>query len=184
MKRIQRGDIVDYQTYEEMRPEFRRRVMAEKSRRRVHVGSHFTFLFENELTLRYQVQEMMRVERIVKELEILREIETYDGLLGGEGELACTLLVEIDDPKERDARLREWHALPDHLYARMTDGTIVRPAVDEGQRSAERISSVQYLKFSVGSEVPFAVGVDLPGMSAETVLTEDQRAALKGDLRC
>jgi Protein of unknown function (DUF3501) len=182
MKRIARSDIVDYQTYEELRPDFRRRVMAEKDRRRVLVGPCFNFLFENELTLRYQVQEMMRAERIVRERDIEQEIATYDGLLGGPGELACTLLVELSDSRDRDHKLHQWLALPEHIYLRLADGSLVRPVVDAGQRSEERISSVQYLKFPVGSGLPAAVGIDLPGMACETVLTAEQQAALAEDL--
>lgn len=180
--RIRRDEIVDYETYEEAREEFRRQVMAEKDRRRIHVGDHFTFLFENELTMRYQIQEMIRAERMVREKDILHEIETYSGILGGPGELGCTLLIEIDDPADRDRKLRAWRGLPEKLYARLADGRIVRPEFDPGQRSAERISSVQYLKFPAGREAPIAIGVDFPGLEAETRLNDDQRAALAEDL--
>jgi len=182
MKKIQRSDIVDYQTYEEIRPDFRRRVMAEKDRRRISVGPCFTFLFENELTLRYQVQEMMRVERIVREQDILHEMETYGSLLGDQGELACTLLIELDKHQEQELKLREWYALPEHIYLRRGDGSLTRPVVDEEQRNTERISSVQYLKFSIGQEPPVAIGIDLPGITCETVLTQEQRAAIAEDL--
>jgi hypothetical protein len=183
VKPVQRDDIVDYQTYEELRPAFREEVMAAKSTRRVHVGDHLTFLFENPLTIRYQIQEMMRAERIVREKEIRHEIDTYNGLLGGDGELGCTLLVEIDDPGTRDAQLTEWFALPEHLYVLLEDGRRIRPAFDEGQRGRGRLSSVQYLKFAVEGRVPVAVGTDLPGLQVETPLTEAQRAALGSDLK-
>ncbi|MDP6935266.1 MAG: DUF3501 family protein, partial [Myxococcota bacterium] len=81
---VQRDQIVDIVTYEDLRPNFREEVMAEKSRRRVHLGV-FTFLFENALTIRYQVQEMMRVERIVRESSIIHELQTYNELLGAPG---------------------------------------------------------------------------------------------------
>jgi hypothetical protein len=182
MKRVHRSDVLDWQTYEEIRPELRRAAMAAKDLRRIHLADRFTFLFENELTMRYQVQEMMRAERIVREQDILHEIETYNGVLGSDGELGCTLLIEIEDPAERDAKLRAWRALPDHLYARLADGRRIRPAFDEAQRSAERISSVQYLRFPVGTEAPVALGLDLPGLECEVELTPEQRAALEEDL--
>ena len=93
---VERSEIVDYQTYEELRPDIRAAVMKEKEHRRIHVGPHLTFLFETHATMRYQVQEMMRAEQIVKEAEILHEIETYNEVLGGPGELGCTLLVELE----------------------------------------------------------------------------------------
>jgi hypothetical protein len=182
VKPVQRDEIVDYQTYEEIRPRFREEVMAAKSERRIHVGNHLTFLFENPLTIRYQIQEMMRAERIVREKDIRHELDTYNGVLGGPGELGCTLLVEIDDPGNRDARLGEWFDLPEHLYARLEDGRRIRPDFDEGQRGRGRLSSVQYLKFPVEGHVPVAMGSDLPGLEVETRLTEAQRAALGRDL--
>jgi len=182
MKTVQRSEILDYQTYEETREAFRRKVLAEKERRRIHVGDYLTFLFENPLTIRYQVQEMMRTEKIVKEKDILHELETYNQLLGGEGELGATLLIEIDNVEERDVKLREWFTLPEQIYALTGDGTRVRASFDSGQRGRDRLSSVQYLKFPVQGNVPVAIGVDHPSLQAETHLTEDQREALKQDL--
>jgi hypothetical protein len=182
MKPVLRADLVDYQTYEDIRPGFRQQAMAAKDVRRVHVGDSLTFLFENTLTVRYQIQEMMRTERIVKERDILHELETYNALLGGPGELGCTLLIEIDDPLVRAVRLAEWYRLPEQLYVRTSDGTKVRPTFDEAQRGDGRLSSVQYLKFAVGGAVPVAIGTDLPGLETETVLSSEQRAALADDL--
>jgi hypothetical protein len=182
VKPVERSEVVDYRSYEELRPALRQAVMEAKGRRRIHVGASFTFLFENALTIRYQVQEMMRAERIVRERDIRHELETYNALLGGEGELGCTLLIEIDDPGERAVRLREWLALPEHIYARLPDGTRVRPRFDPAQRGEERLSSVQYLKFAVGRDAPIAIGIDLPGIESETALTPEQRAALAQDL--
>ncbi len=182
MKTVQRSEIIDYQTYEDLRPEFREHVFAAKARRRIHVGDCLTFLFENALTVRYQVQEMMRAERMVREKDIQHELATYNQLIGGEGELGCTLMIEVDDPEERSQKLRHWLALPQHIYARLSDGRKIRPSFDPAQVGRDRLSSVQYLKFPVGGAVPVAVGTDLPGMEAETKLSEDQRAALGEDL--
>ena len=182
MKPVERSEILDYQTYEDRRGAFRREVMAAKTRRRIHAGECLTCLFENRLTIRYQVQEIMRAERIARERDILHELDTYNALLGAEGELGCTLLIEIDDPQERAVRLREWYRLPEHLYARMEDGRKIRPLFDEAQRGTDRVSSVQYLKFPVRGETPIAIGADHPSLTAETLLTIDQRAALREDL--
>lgn len=182
MRTVERSEIVDYQTYEETRSQFQREIFAVKARRRITVGDCFTFLFENRLTMRYQVQEMMRAEKIVREKDILHELETYNAVLGGDGELGCTLLIEIDDPDQRAVKLREWLKLPEHVYALLADGTRIRPTFDRAQVGLERLSSVQYLKFPVGDRVPVAVGVDLPGIQNEARLTADQRAALAEDL--
>jgi hypothetical protein len=183
-KPVERSEIVDYQTYEELRPDIRAAVMKEKEDRRVHAGPSLTFLFETHATMRYQIQEMMRAEQIVKETEILHEIETYNEVLGGPGELGCTLLVEIDDPKERETKLARWLDLPKHLYAKREDGTKVRPTYDERQVGEERVSSVQYLKFKVGEKAPVAVGCDHedPELKHEATLSDKQRTALQKDL--
>lgn len=182
MKTVSRSEIVDYQTYEDLRAEFRERVFAAKARRRILVGGCLTFLFENALTVRYQVQEMMRVEKIVREKDILHELETYNQLIGGEGELGCTLMIEIDDPDERAQKLRQWLGLPEHIYALLSEGTKIRPTFDRAQVGKERLSSVQYLKFPVRGTVPAAIGTDLPGIEAETRLSEDQKSALAEDV--
>jgi uncharacterized protein DUF3501 len=181
MRKVQRSEILDYQTYDDRRNAARTAIMEVKRPRRIHVGPTLTFLFENAETLRYQIQEVMRTERIVRETEIQQEIDTYNDLLGGAGELACCLLIEIDDRAARDRALRAWRDLPRHLYLR-TDQGLVRPTFDPGQRDDEKISAVQYLKFAVGTGRPLAVGCDLPELVAETVLDDEQRAALAADL--
>ncbi len=163
MRKVLPKEIVDYQTYDETRSEMQKKVFPVKAVRRIHVGEHFTFLFENDLTVRYQVQEMTRAEKIVKASDILHELETYNALLGDNGELGCTLLIEIDDPAERASLLRKWLSLPEHIYALMEDGRKIRPRFDEAQRGQDRISSVQYLKFAVGENLPRHWGSTIPG---------------------
>ena len=182
MKHVERADLLDWVTWSERRGALRERVMAAKAVRRVHIGDYLTLLFENAETIRYQVQEMMRVERIAREADIRRELDTYNELLGGDGELGCTLLVEIEDPIERDAKLRRWRELPARVYAELEDGRRIHARADERQIGADRLSSVQYLKFATGGAVPVAVGTDLPELAAETKLSAEQRAALREDL--
>jgi hypothetical protein len=181
LRKVQRSEILDWKTYDDGRQAARAAIMEVKRPRRIHVGPHLTFLFENADTLRYQVQEVMRAERMVREAEIQQEIDTYNALLGGEGELACALLIEIDDKAERDRALRAWRDLPEHIYLR-TERGLVRPSFDPGQIDDEKISAVQYLRFPVGGAQPLAVGCDLPPLVAETVLDDEQRAALTADL--
>lgn len=182
MKPVLRSEILDHVTYTERREELRAKALVAKAARRVVLAEGtLTFLFENRDTVRYQVQEMMRAEQIVREADILHELETYNELLGGPGELGCTLLIGIDDPAERAKKLGEWLALPQHVYAELADGTRVRATFDPRQVGEERLSSVQYLKLPVG-KAPVAIGVDLPGLTAHQVLTEAQRQALAEDL--
>src|SRR5512138_1420585 len=127
MTAIRREQILDLPTYERARAEIRPAVLEAKRRRRVHVGGVLTFLFENAATIRYQIQEMIRAERITRERDVRHEIESYAEILGGPGELGVTLLIELPDPAERDRRLRDWLALPRHLYVRLAGGEEVRP---------------------------------------------------------
>jgi len=182
MRRVERSDIVDNQTYERERAALRQRVMGVKSRRRIHLGEHLTFLFENLETLRYQVQEMLRVEGRQAEQDVLHEIATYNELLGEPGGLGCTLLIEIEDPAQRDVLLRRWLELPAHLYLELPDGARVRADVDGRQIGDDRLSSVQYLKFACGGRVPVAIGCDLPGLELQAELNPVQKKALAEDL--
>lgn len=181
-RKLRRDEIIDYQSYAEQRDEIREAVMDIKRARRIHVGEHLTFLFENAQTMRYQVQEMMRVEEIVKESAIAHELETYNEVLGGEGELGCSLLIEIDDPVDRRAKLTRWLDLPRHLYVELADGERVAAKFDPRQVGEDRLSAVQYIQFGVGGQAPVAVGCDHPEIDARTELNAEQRAALLQDL--
>jgi hypothetical protein len=182
MRPVTRAELVDYATYRDGRDAVRARILEVKAVRRIHVGPVLTFLFENRETIRYQVQEMMLAERIVREADIQHELETYNEVLGGPGELGATLLIEIDDPGVRDEVLRRWLDLPGHIYARLEDGRRIRPRFDPRQVSEGRLSSVHYLKFPVEGHRPVAIGCDHPELTAEAVLTPEQRQALGEDL--
>lgn len=182
MKPIERHEILDFVTYTEQRETLRASAIQAKSLRRVIVGDAFSFLFENRETVRYQVHEMMRVEQIIKEADILHEIATYSELLGSGGSLGATLLIGIDDERERAIKLRAWLGLLDHVYAELADGTRVRPRWDPRQVGETRLSAVQYLSFPLGGRAPIALGIDMPGMELATRLTDDQHAALQADL--
>ena len=182
MKPVQRAEILDYVTYGEKREEIRAAALRAKSVRRILVGEYFTFLFENHETVRYQVQEMMRVEKIVKEGDIQHELDTYNELLHPKGTIGCTLLIGIDDEAERDEKLKQWMGLNDHIYARTPDGTHIGPSWDPRQVGDTRLSSVQYLSFTLGDDAPVAIGISMPGIEAETELSDGQRDALQSDL--
>ncbi len=182
MRKVQRSDILDYETYNDRRDAVRQRILGEKAKRRVHLGENLTFLFESTDTILYQVQEMMRLEQTVREAEIQHEIDTYNQLLGEEGELGCTLLIEIDNASERDQKLKAWLTLPEHLYLKREDGQLARARWDQAQVGESRLSSVQYLKFTVGGRPPVAIGCDHPALTIEAPLSDAQRETLGLDL--
>jgi hypothetical protein len=181
VRKVRRDELMDLASYERSRPEIRATLLEVKRVRRVHVGP-LTFLFENTATIRYQVQEMVRAERMTRDEDIRRELDTYNELLGGPGELGVSLLIELPDAAERDVKLRQWLGLPDRLYLRLEDGTRVRPRFDARQVGTDRLSSVQYLAFDVKGKVPVAAGSDLPALGVETLLTQEQRDAVAADL--
>ena len=178
---VLRTEILDYQTYEDRREAERVRIFEIKRPRRVHLGDHLTFLFENHDTIRYQIQEMVRVERIVRESSIREEIDAYNEVLGGPGHLGCALLIEIEEEARRQPLLEEWMGLQEHLFAELPNNTRVYAEYDPAQVGERRLSAVQYLTFKL-QESPVALGCDLPVLEGLVALDETQRVALAEDL--
>ena len=178
--RVQRCDILDRAAYEVLRHLIRPELMAQKQLRQVLVADTLNFMFECHATVRYQIQEILRVEGITDELRIGRELDTYNLLLGGPGELGCTLLVELGGAgchRELDAL----SGLESCLYVRMPGGHAVHARATT-ERPSERPSLVQFLSFAVAGVAPAAVGCSHPRLCAEVELTLAQRRALQRDL--
>src|SRR6267154_343501 len=116
MKKISADEILALADYERVRNRLRPLFIHEKERRRLHVGSHLTFIFENAQTAWYQVEEMIRTEKMTERDAIQHEIDTYNELIPAPGELAATLLIEYADPDERDAALARLVGLERHLW--------------------------------------------------------------------
>ncbi len=173
--------MLDYQTYSDGRDAARRVAMAAKQPRRIHLGEHLTFLFENHDTILYQVQEIMLAERIVREAAVSEELDTYNGMLGGPGQLGCALLIEIDDKVERRRVLESWMGLQERIYAVAADGGRAYAEFDPSQVGGDRLSAVQYLLFTLSSP-PVALGCDFHALTLEADLDEVQQGALAADL--
>lgn len=187
---ISRDDLLDLVEYEKARDEIRDSAMAARKLRRVHVGEMVTIAFENVETVKYQIQEMMRAERMVDDDEIDFEISTYTGLLPGPSELSATLFIEIDDTP----RLHEW--LPklvgiEDSVSLAIDGAGVAAAVGEEGRSKEDVTStVHYLRFPLTAEqaqvLRAARGAELviehPNYRARTTLSPETVEALGSDI--
>ncbi len=182
MKRVTREDILDYVTYVEQRDTFREKVLKIKESLRIHLGNNLTFLFENHDTIRYQIQEMMRIEQIVKESDIQHEIDTYNEILGQPGDLGCTLMIEIDDPAERDVKLRKWLGLPEKIYLQVESGQKIFAQFDKAQVGDDRLSSVQYLRFTMNGNAPVNIGVEHEELTIEAPLTSEQRESLAKEI--
>lgn len=148
MNKVVLSEILDIAQYEKARDGFRRRIIELKKNRRVAVGPMVTFVFENHDTVLFQIQEMMRAERIVEEKAIQHEIDTYNQLLPEENELAATMLIELPDA----ARIRD--EITKFLGVNTGEATYLQIGgekspgfFDAGQSDARRISAVQYVRF-------------------------------------
>jgi hypothetical protein len=149
VKPVTLKEIIPFEQYEILRPRLRPLFIAEKERRRLAVGEHLTLLFENGQTVWYQVEEMIRSERISAEDAIRHEIDTYNELLPRPGELTATMLIEYADEAQRDAALRELVGLERHLWIRI--GELREHArFDTRQIATDRISAVQFVRFPLG----------------------------------
>lgn len=193
MKRISTDQILSYPQWESVRPVLRPLFIVEKERRRVHVGPHVTLLFENTQSVWYQIEEMMRVERITEADAIEHEIDTYNGLVPGGGELSATLLIEYEDEIERDAALRALAGFERHLWLRVGDRRI-QAEFDAAQVGEDAVSSVQFVRFAVGGRTgerfvelasagAVSLEIDHPAMTVSAPVAGDLARALADDLR-
>jgi hypothetical protein len=188
MKPLEFSEIRNIAEYELERPSLRQHIIAMKERRRIGVGDHLTLLFENRDTVRYQIQEMMRIERLVKPADIQHEIDTFNELLPGTNELSATLLVEYPTAEERDVKLRQLLGLENHLWLRVAGTALAKARFDTRQIATDRISSVQFVRFVLTPEQAshWSQGatliVDHPAYQAEHTLTAEQLSELAGDL--
>lgn len=184
-------DIQNLHEYELSRPEFRQRVIELKKRRRVALGPIMTLVFENRDTVRFQIQEMIRVERIVRPDRIAEEIAVYNELLPGPGEVAATLFIEVTDPAAVQPTLDRFVGLdaPGRLVLAVGDRAF--PALfAPGQSREDRISAVHYIRFALGEEgrraleagAGAALRVDHGGYRAEAVLGPETLEELGKDL--
>src|SRR6187401_3851484 len=118
MPRITRDSLMTLEAYARERAQFRSRVMAHKKDRTLHLGEHVTLIFEDELTIRYQVQEMLRVERIFEEEGIQDELAAYNPLVPDGRNLKATMMIEYPDPDERSKRLADLIGIEDKVWVR------------------------------------------------------------------
>jgi Protein of unknown function (DUF3501) len=185
-------EVLPVTAYDRVRGLLRPLCIAEKARRRLAVGPHLTLLFENRQTVWYQIQEVLRAERIFEDPAIDAEVATYNELIPRPGELFATLLVEYADPAERDVELARLVGLERHLWL-VLDGRRVGARFDERQISPDRISAVQFIAFLLGADAgrfrelaavgKVSVEVDHPHLSVRIPVEGPLAAALSDDLR-
>jgi GNAT superfamily N-acetyltransferase len=186
MKPVALHELVDRETYERLRPAYRERIIALKQRRRVAVGDRVSIVFENRETLRFQVLEMARIERIDDPAALQHELDVYNELVPGDGELSATLFVEIPDLSRIRAELDRLVGIHEHVLLEV-GGTRVRASFDPRQREEDRISAVQYIRFRVDADAfargPVRLRIDHPSYREAAELSSETRASLLADLR-
>lgn len=188
MRPVEISEIKSIAEYELERLKWRPQVMALKDRRRIRVGDHLTFLFENHETVRFQLQEMIRIERMVRPEEIAHELETYNRLVPGFGELSASLLIEYETPELRALWLHDLLGLERHIWLVVADTPRVPCLLNVRQISTDRINPVQHLKFALSVEQIYQLRrgaklvVDHPRYSAEQVLSAELLQELSQDL--
>ena len=183
---LTRSDLWPLKLYDDVRDEFRKTVIAAKQHRRIPVGPYMTFVFENRLTVKFQIQEVLRVERIDSREGIEEELEGFNTMLPGPGELSATLLIELtgsdSEVKEQLARLS---GLANHVFVEV-EGRRVRGNFDPGRDDGRRVSAVQYVRFPVGGRIdparPLAVVIDHPAYSHRAELGAAAKKSLAIDL--
>jgi len=191
VQKLKVDDTWNILEYEKRRPAFRAEIVALTQRRRVEVGDSIALVFENRATALFQIQEMIRIERLVDEEQIAQEVAVYNSLIPDDGELSATLFVACEDRAALRALLQQLVGLDRHVALHIGDRFVIPARFEPGRCREDGISSIQYLRFSLppaaqdafrrGDE-PVAIVIDHPLYQAKAVLSEETRAALAEDL--
>jgi len=190
--RITRESLLTLEAYARERPALRARTIAHKRARTVHLGEHVTLLFEDELTVRYQIQEMLRIEKIFEDAGIQDELDVYNPLVPDGTNLKATMLIEYEDATRRAEALARLKGIEDRVWLRVGELPVAYAIADEDleRENAQKTSSVHFLRFELTAEMRagfkaganVAMGVDHPEYRAEIAsLAEPVRVALRAD---
>jgi hypothetical protein len=191
MPTIDRREILDRESYEQVRPEVRRRVMLAKDRRRVLVGDHCSVHFESRETMLYQVHEMLRAEGSWDRAGALDdELEAYNPLVPGAGELSATVMFEYETAAERAVFLPRLVGIERHLALKIGETPPVLGRFDRGQIDEHKVSSVQYVRFPLTDEqrrllkedgTVVRLVLDHPALQGQAVVGEATRREIMND---
>ncbi len=191
MRKITLADVRDIAAYEKIRDEFRRSIIELKKRRRVQVGDIVTFVFENRETVLFQIQEMMRAERIVHEDKIQQEIDIYNELIPEDNELSATMLIEIDDLEVLRQWLPKLIGIEEQVWLRIGDRHAVRALYEPGRSKEDKTSTVHYVRFRLSPEeirafkdesLPAVLAIAHENYRAEATIPPEVRRSLAEDL--
>jgi hypothetical protein len=176
MQKLNRDSLMTLEAYAKSRKDFRARVLAHKKNRTVHLGEHVTLIFEDALTIQYQVQEMLRIEKIFEEEGIQGELDAYNPLIPDGRNLKATMMVEYEDVNERRSALALLKGIEDRTFVRVEGCAPVYAIADEDldRETEEKTSSVHFLRFELTKEmvdalkygVALSMGIDHPHYNA------------------
>jgi len=194
MPHIDPDTLLTLEAYSKARKDFRARVLAHKKHRTVALGEHLTLIFEDELTIRYQVQEMLRVERIFEEEGIRDELAAYDPLIPDGSNWKATMLIEYPDVAERQAQLAVLRGIEDKVWIEVAGHARVYAIADEDmdRSNDEKTSAVHFLRFeltppmiaALRADSDLAIGVAHPAYTAQIDRVPPAvKSSLAGDLR-
>ena len=192
MQQLTRSDLFSLETYAEKRPEFRANVIAHKKNRQVQLGSNATLSFEDRLTIQYQVQEMLRIERIFEAAGIEEELAAYNPLIPDGSNLKATFMLEYDDEVERKQALANLIGIEDKVWLQIEGHTPVLAISDEDleRENDEKTSSVHFMRFEFTQAMvaaakkgaAIAIGIDHPHYQVHiNALPDNIRNALAAD---
>lgn len=192
MQKLSRDTLWSLEQYAEVRPAFRAEVMAHKQPRRVAIGPHATLYFEDFLTMKYQVQEMLRAERIFEAAGIEEELGAYNPLIPDGSNLKATFMIEYSDVDARRAVLETLGGIEDTVWLQPEGGGKVYAIANEDMERSEgaKAAAVHFLRFELSpasiaafrTGATVTVGIDHPGLAGAVALTDAQRTALAADL--
>jgi hypothetical protein len=193
MNRLSRSDLMSLEQYSTGRKDFRARVLAHKKIRIVNVGPNATWCFEDRLTIQYQVQEMLRVERIFEAAGIQDELDAYNPLIPDGANWKATFLIEFPDPEERRQRLAGLKGIEDKCWVQVQGCDPVHAIADEDleRENDEKTSAVHFLRFELTPDMvnrakagaAITIGINHPNYSHEVrPLADDVRKSLVSDL--
>ena len=193
MPQITRDSLMSLEGYAKVRPEMRAEVMAHKKNRMVELGDHVTLIFEDEKTMRYQIQEMLRAERTFEEAGIQDELDAYNPLVADGSNWKANLMIQYTDPDERKVALSKLKGIEDRVWVQVADQPKVFAIADEDleRENEEKTSSVHFLRFELDSTsiaaaksgAAIRMGIDLDAYKVDAMtLAENTRAALVLDL--
>jgi hypothetical protein len=192
MQKLTRDDLYSLEEYAQVRGDFRAKVMAHKKNRQVSIGAHATLYFEDRLTMQYQVQEMLRVERIFEREGIEEELAAYNPLIPDGSNWKATFMIEYGNEDERRDALARLIGIEDKVWVRVGDQAQVWAIADEDleRTAADKTSSVHFVRFELTPEMvtaakagaAIAMGIDHPEYRYETVIVPATRASLTADL--